>query len=260
MVSTVLITGATTGIGYELGKLFAADGCNLILVARNSGRLQELAREWSDRYRIVVHAIPADLSTDEAPTRLYDEVRHTGLSVDILINNAGFGTFAPFAEADLDEQLRMMQLNVVSLVHLTRLFLPEMIARKRGRILNVASTASFQPGPFMAVYYASKAFVRSFSEALWEELRGSGVTATVLCPGPTPTNFQARAGAENIFLSKGLLPMTDAAFVARAAYRATNEGRRLVIPGLINRIGAYGVRFAPTVLVLNIIRRLHKFA
>jgi short-subunit dehydrogenase len=258
--STVLITGATTGIGYELGKLFAADGCDLILVARNSARLQDLAREWSDRYHIVVHPIPADLSLPSASVRLHDEIRTLGCEVSVLVNNAGFGTFAPFAEADTDEQIRMIQLNIGSLVHLTRLFLPAMVARKQGRILNVASTAAFQPGPFMAVYYASKAFVLSFSEALWEELRGTGVTVTALCPGPTPTNFQARSGMENVFLTKGIIPLTDAAFVARAGYRAMSKGRRVVIPGLFNRLGAHGVRFLPKFLVLKILRQLHVFA
>src|SRR6201986_3308991 len=184
---TALITGASGGIGLELARLFAADGHDLVLVARSAGKLSSLAEELAGRHNVGVRVIPADLAGAEAPGDIFDELRRDGVSVDALVNNAGVGSYGLFAETDLRTELDLLQINVVALTHLTKLFLPAMIARRRGYVMNVASTAAFQPGPLMAVYYASKAYVLSLSEALAAELKRTGVRVTALCPGPTNT-------------------------------------------------------------------------
>jgi short-subunit dehydrogenase len=186
---TVLITGASSGIGLELAKCFAAGKSDLILVARNTAAMETLAAGLRREHKIEIHVITADLSRPESPQQIFDELKGRGTNVDVLVNNAGFGLLGGFAELPLDRQLEIIQVNVAALVALTGLFLPGMLQRKRGGILNVGSVAGFLPGPNMAVYYASKAFVLSFSEALHEELRGTGVGVTNLCPGPTGTNF-----------------------------------------------------------------------
>src|ERR1035438_2534004 len=189
MSETVLVTGASSGIGLELARCFTADKSNLVLVARNTAALEKLAAELRGRFQIEVHVIPADLARPESPQNIFDELKGRGTVVDVLVNNAGFGLHGSFAELPLPRQLEIVQVNVSALVALTGLFLPGMVQRKRGGILNVGSVAGFLPGPHMAVYYASKAFVQSFSEALFEELRGTGVSVTNLCPGPTESNF-----------------------------------------------------------------------
>jgi short-subunit dehydrogenase len=250
-----LVTGASAGIGRELAAILAREGHDLVLVARREDELTTLAGELKERYGADARVIPADLAQPDAAQLLVDELGASA-TVDVLVNNAGFGGHGSFAERTRDEDLRMIAVNVTALTDLTKLVLPGMVARGRGRILNVASTAAFQPGPFMAVYYASKAYVLSFSEALAEEVRGSGVTVTCLCPGVTITEFQQVAGVEDITLNKGPLAMTATA-VAEAAYKGLARGKRLVIPGVHNKIGAQSVRVTPRGLILKVVRRLH---
>jgi short-subunit dehydrogenase len=249
-----LVTGASAGIGKELARRFARGGHDLILTARRAGELHALAGELRAA-GVGARVVPADLSDPAAPRRLFDEVAAAGLTVDVLVNNAGFGVYGPFAAADPDRLLAMVRVNVLALTELTRLYIPGMVARGRGRVLNVASTAAFQPGPLMAGYYATKAYVLSLSEALAHELRGTGVTVTCLCPGPTRTEFASAAAAEGskLFDSPNV---ADAAPVADAGYRATMRGQRLVIPGLLNRLGAFGARLMPRPLMLRVIERI----
>jgi uncharacterized protein len=253
--SFTLVTGASTGIGRELARIAAARGRNVILVARTEAKLTDLATELRTG-GVETEVIPLDLSRPEAPGELDQEVTRRGIEVDALVNNAGFGSLGPFYQAPLETQIEMLRLNVVALTHLTRLFLPPMVRRGRGRILNVASTAGLQPGPLMAVYYASKAYVLSFSEAIAEELRGTGVTVTALLPGPTRTEFQARADMEGSGLVR--LGMASARSVAEVGYRAMESGRVVVIPGLFNRMLALSIRVSPRWLVRRIVKRINR--
>src|ERR1700680_2776261 len=232
-----LITGASSGIGAELAKVCAAAGYPVILVARNQAALEDLARQCCTQARLR----PAALADAAAPGTIFEQLR--GTPVEILINNAGFGLRGPFAETDWGAEARLAQVNMLALAHLTKLFLPGMLKRRSGRVLNVASTAAFVPGPFMAMYYASKAFVRSFSESLANEVQGTGVTVTVLCPGPTRTAFVATAGMENTPLFHG--PAMDAAQVARLGFDGMMAGKIEVIAGARNRLMMFGTRFAP---------------
>lgn len=250
---TALVTGASGGIGWELARAFAAGGYDLVLVARSAGKLEQLAGELRDRHGVAVRVLAKDLTAPGAPDEIFQELEGAVVAVDALVNNAGFATFGPFAGTDLASELEEIQLNVVTLTHLTKRFLPGMLARRRGGILNVASTAAFQPGPQMAVYYATKAYVLSFSEALAEELRGSGVTVTALCPGPTATGFQARAEMQDSGLFTGPLKVMDAAAVARAGYEGFRKGKRIVIPGLVNKLGVQSVRVSPRALVTRLV-------
>jgi short-subunit dehydrogenase len=252
---TVLITGASSGIGRELAKCFAEEGCRLILVARTRASLEALAAELRQSYQIEVRVLPADLAQPETPICLFANLEAEGLQVDVLVNNAGFGAQGPFAELPLERQLEMIQVNVTALTHLTHLFLPAMIERRRGGMINVASTAAFQPGPLMAVYYATKAFVLSFSEALAEELRGSGLTVTALCPGPTHTNFAVAAGMQNSRLLR--MKSMSAKAVAQIGHRAFRQGRYVSIAGLRNQLAAFSVRLAPRVLVRKIVHQIN---
>ncbi|HEY8021762.1 MAG TPA: SDR family oxidoreductase [Thermoanaerobaculia bacterium] len=254
---TALVTGASGGIGLALARRLAAGGFDLVLTARSGGRLEELARELEERHRSRVRVIARDLAAPEAPAAIADELAREGIDVDVLVNNAGYGTYGPFAETDLAAELGMLQLNVVALTHLTKLFLRPMLVRRRGRILNVASTAAFQPGPLMAVYYATKAYVLSFSEALAEELAGSGVTVTALCPGPTTSGFQERAAMEGSRLVAGRMMMTSEA-VAEAGYRGLLAGRRIVIPGWKNRLLAQSVRLTPRRVTTFVVRKMQE--
>ncbi len=257
MNRTVLITGPTSGIGYELAKLFAKDGYGLILVARGGDRLAPLKAELEKTYGVFVKTIEKDLSESNAPQEVFQELKTDTHSIELLVNNAGFGNYGTFDQTDLETELRMIQLNIASLTHLTKLFLKGMIKNKWGRILNVASTASFQPGPLMAVYYASKAYVLSFSEALANELKGTGVTITALCPGPTRTGFQKRADIEGTRLVSGGLIM-DAKRVAEEGYRGLMRGKTVVIPGLKNKAIAFSVRLTPRNLVTKIVRAIQE--
>jgi short-subunit dehydrogenase len=250
---TVLITGASGGIGYELAKLCAHDHQNLVLVARSTDKLNQLAAELQAQFGIAAKAIALDLSAAPAPKFLFDQLQRENIPIDILINNAGFGAFGEFAAMPEEEVLGQIQLNVTALTHLTKLFLAPMLARGAGRIMNVASTAAFQPGPLMAVYYATKAYVLSFSEALANELRPSGVTVTCFCPGPTNTDFAKRAGSESSRLFKQIGGM-NVATVARDGYRGLMAGKTLAISGARNWLVAESVRFAPRKVVTAVSR------
>jgi len=253
----VLITGASSGIGLELAKVFAAHGHALALVARSADTLEGVARQLATRHGIRALAVVADLSAPGAPDEVFDRVRNAGLQVDVLVNNAGAGLGGAFAATDLATELRMITLNVMALTHLTKLSLPGMLERGAGRILNVASTAAFAPGPLMAVYYATKAYVLSFSEALAAELRGTGVTVTVLCPGPTRTGFQSAARIDGARLFR--MPwVTDAATVARLGFKGLMRGKPIVIPGLLNKLLPQIVRVSPRRLVTWVSRLLQE--
>ena len=254
-VETVLITGASSGIGLELARCFAADGCRLVLVARKGQVLEALAMELRKAHKIQAQVITADLAHPESPTRLLAHLRSAGLKVDVLVNNAGFGAQGKFAELPLGRQLEMLQVNITTLTHLTGLLLPGMIERRRGGILNLASTAAFQPGPGMAVYYASKAYVLSFSEALAEELAGTGVTVTAVCPGPTATNFGAAANMKTLGLVHKVSMTAEA--VARQGHRAYRDGKVVLINGFRNALPAFLVRLFPRAAVRKIARRLN---
>ncbi|MGB7444804.1 MAG: SDR family oxidoreductase, partial [Coleofasciculaceae cyanobacterium] len=232
---TALITGASSGIGYELAKLFARDRYNLVLVARSEQKLVQLAEVFQDKFGIAVKVIAKDLSRPEAPEEIWAELKRESITVDVLINNAGFANYGFFAEIDTGSELKMMQLNMMALTHLSKLFLPDMLQQGYGKILNVASTAAFQPGPLMAVYYATKAYVLSLSESLANELQNSGVTVTALCPGPTESGFQARANMEESKLVSGQQIM-DAQTVAQIGYRSLMSNKTVVIPGLKNKL------------------------
>ena len=251
-MSTVLITGASGGIGYELAKLFARDHHNLVLVARSGDKLAQVANELQS-LGVTVRTYSLDLTQPPAPKFLFDQLQSEGVAVDILINNAGFGAFGEFAQMSSDEIFGQIQLNITALTELTRLFLPAMLARRSGRLMNVASTAGFQPGPLMAVYYATKAYVISFSEALANEVRNSGVTVTCFCPGATHTGFAKRAGNDKSRLFKQLGAM-NVEKVALDGYRAVMEGRTLAISGFHNWLLAQSTRFGPRKIVTAISR------
>ncbi len=250
---TVLITGASGGIGCELAKLFANDHYNLVLVARTEAKLSELAAGLESQCGITAQPLVCDLSDPSGPQRIFDELQKQRTEIDILVNNAAYGKFGDFAQLPIEDAIAQIQLNIASLTVLTRLLLPHMIASKRGKVLNVASTAGFQPGPLMAVYYASKAYVISFSEAIANELQGTGISVTCLCPGPTDTGFQGRAGVEDSRLFKQFGPM-EAKTVARDGYRALMKGKTLTISGFKNRVLAETVRVAPRKLATAISR------
>ena len=254
---TALVTGASSGIGLELATLLARDRHNLILVARSRDRLEAIARGLTEEYGVSVTILARDLARPESPPAIAREVEERGLRVEILVNNAGFGVYGQFAETPIAKELDMIQVNVTALTHLTKLFLPAMRANRRGRILNVASTAAFQPGPLMAVYYATKAYVLSFTEALANELAGSGVTVTALCPGPTITDFQKEAGLEGTRLFHSRLVM-NAPEVARAGYEGMLRGKRIVIPGAGNFFLVEALRVSPRRLVTAIARRIQE--
>lgn len=251
---TVLITGASSGIGKELTYRFATDQHPLVLVARSERKLNELKKDLEAKYQIPVTVIVSDLSTEEGIKEMYEFIKNEQMIVDILVNNAGFGLFGDFLETKLEDELNMIDLNVRALTHLTKLFLPEMVNRNRGGILNVASTAAFQPGPLMAVYYATKAYVLSFSEALSEEVKGTNVTVTALCPGPTQTNFSERAnlGKSKLF-KNGVMDVKE---VADVGYKGFKEGKSVVIPGFQNKMLASSVRFMPRKMVTSVVRKV----
>jgi short-subunit dehydrogenase len=247
---TVLITGASSGIGRQLARLFAGDGAELVLVARGADRLGELAGELAAEYGVQAHVVPADLSRPAGPAEIMQALAQQHLQVDVLVNNAGLGVLGTIAGIGVDRQLEMIEVNVASLTRLTALLLPGMLERHRGAILNVASTAAFQAGPNQAVYFATKAYVLSFTEALAEEVRGSGVRVCCLAPGPTGTGFAAQAGMEGTRLFRwGAM---DAGRVARAGYRGLQQGKTLVIPGLRNQIMVFSTRLSPRALAARI--------
>ncbi len=252
---TALITGATSGIGSYLADLFAKDGYDLVLVSRSDPALRARSRELEQTHHVSVKFIAKDLAIPSTPQEVFNELEKAAIQVDVLVNNAGIGLFGPFAKTDLLSERKMMQLNIVTVTHLTKLFLPGMLRKGTGKILNVASTAGFQPGPLMAVYNASKAYVLSFSEALAEELRGTGVSVTALCPGPTASGFQKAAGMEPSPIIKGTL-VSSAKAVAEEGYRGLMAGKRLVIPGFTNKIASMGYRVLPRKTIVRFVRKL----
>jgi short-subunit dehydrogenase len=251
-----LVTGASAGLGLELAQLFAADGHDLVLVARRRAELDALAGRLRGERGVEVHVIAEDLSDAGAPGRVFAEIERRGIELEFLVNNAGFGTRGAFVERELRRELEMIQVNVTALVHLTGLVLPGMVARGHGRILNVGSTAGFQPGPFMAVYYASKAFVNSFTEALAFELAGTGVTATLSCPGATATEFGKVSGTDRSRLFK--MGAMSAPVVAGHAYQAMTAGKTTAIPGVRNKLTLQVQRVSPRRAIRGVAARLNQ--
>ncbi len=254
---TALITGASFGIGYELAKQFGSAGYDLVLVARSKAKLEEVSAELRGLFGVDVGVVARDLTADRAPDEIFEKLHANSISIDVLVNNAGFGTHGLFYKNEMKKELEMIRLNITALVHLTRLFLPAMVERGSGKILNVASTAAFQPGPLMAVYYATKAFVVSFSDAVSNEVEDTGVTVTALCPGPTYTEFQKRAGMEHSKLF-GRGKVMTAEDVAVQGYRALMEGKTIVITGFKNKLLAGSVRFAPRKLIKKVVRSMNE--
>lgn len=257
MEETVLITGASGGIGLELAWLFARDGCRLLLTARNEERLMLLKQQMENTCLNVVDVLPLDLSEPGASEELLRYIEEKKLFIGTLVNNAGFGDFGSFSDCDIKKQQEMIQLNISTLVRLTHGVLKPMQEQRKGKILNVASIASFVPGPLMSVYYASKAFVLSFSEAIATELKGSGITVTALCPGPTETGFQNRASLERSGLFHNL-KVADAKSVAQYGYRAMKKGKLIAIPGFFNRLVPVATRIVPRKLVRTVVRQIQK--
>jgi uncharacterized protein len=252
---TALITGASMGIGVDLAACFAKDGYDVILTARSENALKDVAAMLSAAHNVKATPIALDIGLQGGGEKLAAAIAAQGLTVDVLVNNAGYGTAGAFLGSDRATQLGMIDLNDRVLVELTHIYWPGMLAKKRGGILNVASTASFQPGPLMAIYYASKAFVLSFSEALWKEAEGTGVHVSCLCPGPTESNFRTRAGTGKTRLSRSGTPMTSAA-VAELGYQGWRKNRRMVITGARNAVLATLVPFLPRRTLLGIVHNL----
>lgn len=256
MNKTALITGASTGIGHELARIHAEKGDNLVLVARSKGKLDELKNLLEDKRRVLVHTIGKDLSQPGAAREVYDELKRQDISIDYLINNAGLGDFGLFAESDWNKQETMINLNIAALTHFTWLFLSDMIKRGSGKIMNVASTASFQPGPKMSVYFASKAYVLNFSEAINNEVRDKGVTVTALCPGSTESGFHAATLEAGTSVRVRRKPSSKQ--VAEYGYLAMMKGQPVAIHGLKNKIIATLVRFFPRSLVVKASRKIQE--
>ncbi len=256
MSKTALITGASGGIGYELALLLARDGFDCILVARSRDKLDELAARLESEFRVKTLVVARDLSKPTAVDEIYEEVSAASMSIDVLVNNAGFPVYGRFVDTDWQAELDMLQVNVVALTALTKLFVRGMVERRHGRILNLASTAAFVPGPLMAVYYASKAYVLSFSQALANELQGTGVTVTALAPGPTRTGFQKRGVMEDSRLVRGQI--ADAKSVAAAGYRGMMRGKTIVIPGFSNKLIPWVARVSPRGAVTRVVRRMQE--
>jgi uncharacterized protein len=251
-----LITGASSGIGKALTENFAQDGYDVILAARSVSKMESQAADLKDRYNITATAIAADLESSEGAANLYREIKNRGFTLSALANNAGYGTFGEFKDSTLQSELAMMQINMTTIVVLTKLFMPDLLATN-GKIINTASTAAFQPGPYMAVYYATKAFVLSFSEAIAAELEGTGVTVTALCPGPTASGFQDKADMHASALVKNK-SLPSAAEVAALGYRAMQRGQRVYVPGVMNWLMVQSLRITPRSLVTKIVKAMSK--
>lgn len=257
MKKTALITGASDGIGLELAKIHASKGDDLVLVARTISKLNELKAQLENEFGIQVLTIQKDLSVPNAAKEVYDEVAKNTLSIQYLINNAGFGHFGFFHESDWEKQAQMINLNIMALTQFTKLYLEDMIQQGGGKIMNVASTASFLPGPLMAVYFATKAYVLHFSEAINNEVKEKGITVTALCPGPTESGFKAGAEMEESSLMKGK-KLPTAKEVAAFGYRKMMQGKAVAIHGKKNYILSNSVRFAPRTLSVKIARSVIK--
>jgi short-subunit dehydrogenase len=252
---TALITGASAGIGVDLAECFAKDGYNLIITARTESALREVADRIAKAHGVMVTPIACDLGAIGAGARLAAEIEQRKLAVDVLVNNAGFGQTGSFATTTIEPQLGMVDLNVRALVELTHIYWKDMLRKKRGGILNVASTAAFQPGPLMSIYYASKAFVLSFTEALWEEARGTGVHVSCLCPGPTVSKFHDRAGTDKTRLFSTAKPMPSMA-VAQKGYDAFQRNKRVIVTGALNKTLAVTSGLAPHGILMRVVRHL----
>ena len=255
MKNTALITGASNGIGLELAKVHASKGGDLVLVARNKTKLDELKAELESQFKVSVYTIGKDLSANNSAQEVYDETTKQNIQIDYLINNAGFGDFGMFAETEWNKELQMINLNITTLTQFTKLYLQDMVKRRSGKIMNVASTAAFQSGPTMAVYYATKSYVLHFSEAVDNEVRDKGVTVTTLCPGPTESGFQAAAAMEESNLVKGK-KLPTAKEVAEYGYLSMMKGKTVAIHGMMNWIMANSVRFTPRALVVKLTRKI----
>jgi short-subunit dehydrogenase len=254
-MATALITGASHGIGLELATIHASKGDDLVLVARNKSKLEEVKTILENKYKVKVYTIGKDLSGMNAAEEVYNETIKQGIQIDYLINNAGFGDFGMFTDTDWNKEQQMINLNITTLTQFTKLYVKDMVKRRSGKIMNVASTAAFQSGPTMAVYFATKAYVLSFSEAVNNEVSDKGVTITTLCPGPTESGFQAAAAMEESGLVKGK-KMPTSKEVAEYGYAAMMKGKTIAIHGLMNRILANSVRFMPRAIVVKVTRKI----
>jgi short-subunit dehydrogenase len=255
MKNTALITGASNGIGLELAKIHASKGGDLVLVARNKSKLDEIKVTLERQFNIAVYTIVKDLSAINAAQEVYDETNKETIQIDYLINNAGFGDFGMFAETDWNKELQMINLNITSLTHFTKLYLKDMVKRRSGKIMNVASTAAFQSGPTMSVYCATKAYVLSFTEAISNEVNDKGITITALCPGATETGFQAAGGLEESKLFKNK-KLPSAKEVAEYGYASMIKGKTVAIHGIMNYIMSNSIRFIPRSLVVKVSRKM----
>lgn len=254
MRKTVLITGVSGGIGKELADRFARDGYEMVLVARSEAKILELATHYQMRYDVGVTVIAKDIAAPGVPQEIFDELRQKKIQVDYLINNAGFGLFGPFVETDLEEETNMIDVNIKALTIMTKLFLPGMVKRNQGGVMNVSSMVGFFPGPLMSVYHATKAYVLSFTEALENEVSGTNVTVTALCPGLTATGFADRASMEKSNMLQG--KVMEAGEVADIGYCGFLKGETLIIPGTQNRIFSFVPRFLPRKQITRIIRKM----
>lgn len=255
MRQTALITGASSGIGYELSQIFAKNQYHLVMVARGGDKLQEIQNFLTNKYQVNVIVISQDLTKHNAPQMLFDTLNQQQIQIDVLVNSAGFGDYGFFVESSWEKMQQMIQLNIMTVTHLTRLFLPGMIQRGQGKILNLGSTASFQPGPLMAVYFATKAYILSFTEAIANEIQGTGVTATVLCPGPTESGFQVTANQQASKFIKGK-KLAKAAEVAQLGYQALTQGKTVVVHGFANKLLIFSNRLVPRNLVTHSVRNV----
>lgn len=252
---TVLITGASSGIGMGLAKLFAADGSDLVLVARREDRLNELAEKLKSEHGIEVHVLPKDLSKKTSPKEIFNHLKKEKIEIDVLVNNAGFGSRGTVSELDTDLQVDMVQVNAAALTHLTSLFLPGIIERGQGGILNVGSLAGFQPGPNLAVYFATKAYVLSFTEALAEEISNPNIKVSCFAPGPVKTEFGEKSDLEDSLLFK--VSLMDLEPAVKAGYEGFRKGKTIVIPGLKQQIVPFLNRFTPRLIVRKIAKKLN---
>lgn len=250
MNKTVLITGASSGFGYEFVKLFSKDGYDLILVARNLTRLKEIKKEFANSQ---ITVIEKDLTKPNAIKELYTEIKEKDLRIDVLVNNAGYGLYGEFDEISIEKQLNMINLNITALTELTYYVIKDMKSNKNGKILNVASLAAFFPGPLMATYYATKAYVLSISQALAEELKGTGITVTALCPGPSATNFAKAAAADKTKLFENGM---SAEAVSKIGYEALMKNKRFVVSGKLNKLGAFFGKRLPQKFVTSMVKRV----
>jgi hypothetical protein len=249
-----LVTGASGGIGKDIAELFADEGINLVITARSKKLLEEIQSKFEQTNKIKVEVIDLDLCKPDSASKLYEIIKNKLININYLVNNAGFGDYGDFVKSDLSIYEKMINLNILALTQLSHLFAKDMCIRKEGKIMNVASTAAFQPIPGLNVYSSTKSYVLNFSEALSRELKGSGVTVTVLCPGGTKTNFHNAAGFKSNKERKGYL--MDSKKVAKIGYQAMMKGKRLVVAGFFNKILAFSVRFTPRAMVILLSRKI----